>query len=177
MTTYWIFEMANNHQGSVEHAKRIVDDFGALAKEKGLRAGIKFQFRQLDTFIHKDWRDSDLKYVKRFNSTRLKKEEFREIIEYARGYGLDIIATPFDNESLAWIEDLNVDIIKVASCSVDDWVLLRDIAKMNRRVIISTAGASMGVLTEVEDIMRNRNFSFMHCVGEYPTPANSTDTI
>ena len=51
------------------------------------------------------------------------------------------ISTPFDNESLSWIEDLNIDIIKIASCSIDDWPLLRAVSKMNRKCIISTGGA------------------------------------
>jgi sialic acid synthase SpsE len=84
----YIFEMANNHQGSVEHAKNIIDEFSSLAKEKKITAAIKFQFRQLETFIHKDYRESDLKFVKRFNSTRLSEEQFAEIINYARHSGL-----------------------------------------------------------------------------------------
>ena len=67
----YIFEMANNHQGSVKHAKKIIDEFSSLAKEKKITAAIKFQFRQLDTFIHNDYKGSDLKFVKRFNSTKL----------------------------------------------------------------------------------------------------------
>ena len=48
----YIFEMANNHQGSVDHAKKIIDDYADLAKRKNLNAGIKLQFRNLDTFIN-----------------------------------------------------------------------------------------------------------------------------
>ncbi len=70
----YIFEMANNHMGSIAHAKKIVDEFSSLAKEHKLTAGIKLQFRNLDTFIHPDFQQrNDLKYVKRFNETRLYK--------------------------------------------------------------------------------------------------------
>ena len=41
---FYIFEMANNHQGSVSHAKKIIDDFAALAKKYELNAGVKLQF-------------------------------------------------------------------------------------------------------------------------------------
>ena len=97
---FYIFEMANNHNGSVEHAKRIVDEFSKLAKELNITAAIKLQFRNLETFIHPDFKNSDLKFVKRFNSTRLSKEQFKEIVEYVRESGLTPMATPFDNESL-----------------------------------------------------------------------------
>ena len=100
--------MANNHQGSVKHAKLIVDKFADVANKYDINAGIKLQFRQLDTFIHKDYIDSDLKYVKRFKSTRLTKEQFTEITEYIRSKNLVTIATPFDNESLPWLEDLDI---------------------------------------------------------------------
>ena len=117
---FYIFEMANNHQGSVEHAKLIIDEFSNLAKQKKIDAAIKLQFRQLDSFIHKDFKKSDLKFVKRFNSTRLTKNQFQEIIQYTKQKGLLPMATPFDNESLHWLSDLDVPIVKVASCSIDD---------------------------------------------------------
>ena len=43
----YIFEMANNHQGSVEHAKKIIDEFSSLAKRMNINAAVKLQFRQL----------------------------------------------------------------------------------------------------------------------------------
>ena len=121
---FYIFEMANNHQGSVKHAKKIIDNFSDLARKTGITAGIKLQFRQLDTFIHDDYKTSDLKFVKRFNSTRLTKSEFSDILGYIKLKGLVTIATPFDNESIPWIYDLGVSVVKVASCSIDDWPLL-----------------------------------------------------
>ena len=173
----YIFEMANNHQGSIPHAKRIVEEFAAVAKETGVNAAIKLQFRQLDTFIHDDFKDSDLKFVKRFRSTRLTKDEFREILDHIRGHGLTTIATPFDNESLPWLEDLDVAVIKVASCSIDDWPLLNAICKINKKIIISTGGASIGTLRKVYELFKHnqRDFAFMHCVGEYPTPVEASN--
>jgi len=164
---FYVFEMANNHQGSVEHAKRIIDEFAALAKEEKIKAAIKLQFRQLDTFVHKDFRESDLKFVKRFNSTRLSKEEFQTIIQYIHEKGLISMATPFDNESLQWLDDLDVSIVKVASCSVDDWPLLRDICQINKKIIISTGGATFDELEKVYELFKfhKRDFAFMHCVG------------
>ena len=83
----YIFEMANNHQGSVDHAKKIIDDFADLARRKGIKAGIKLQFRNLDTFIHPKYKErDDLKYIKRFNDTRLSKEEFGEIVNYINNF-------------------------------------------------------------------------------------------
>lgn len=173
----YIFEMANNHQGSVEHAKKIINEFSTLAAKMKITAAIKLQFRQLDTFIHKDFKNSDLKFVKRFNSTRLEKDEFLEIVDYIKETGLIPIATPFDNESLSWFDDLEIPVVKVASCSIDDWPLLNKISKINKKVIISTAGADLNTLKKVYRLFKrnNRDFSFMHCVGEYPTPIENSN--
>lgn len=174
---FYIFEMANNHQGSVEHAKLIIDEFSNLAKQKKIDAAIKLQFRQLDSFIHKDFKKSDLKFVKRFNSTRLTKNQFQEIIQYTKQKGLLPMATPFDNESLHWLSDLDVPIVKVASCSIDDWILLEELSDINKKIIISTGGASIKVLKKVYNLFKNkkRDFAFMHCVGEYPTPVQNSN--
>ena len=77
----YILEMANNHMGSVSHAKKIIDRFAHIVHKHNLNAAIKLQFRQLDSFIHKDFIESDLKYVKRFKETRLSKAEFKEAYE------------------------------------------------------------------------------------------------
>jgi|TARA_B100000073_G_scaffold346945_1_gene359751 N-acetylneuraminate synthase len=174
---FYIFEMANNHNGSVEHAKKIVDEFSKLAKDNNINAAVKLQFRNLDTFIHPDYKNSDLKFVKRFNSTRLEKSEFREIVEYIRSSGLTPMATPFDNESISMFEDMDIPIIKIASCSVDDWPLLKEVSTKNRKIIISTAGADMSTLKKVYMLMKSkdRDFAFMHCVGEYPTPVENSN--
>ena len=168
----YIFEMANNHMGSVSHAKTIIDEFANLSKKWKITAGIKLQFRNLDTFIHPDFQQrNDLKYVKRFNETRLSKAEFKEIVDYIKSTGLLAITTPFDNESIPMTSELNIDVLKVASCSVDDWPLLEELSNINKKIIISTAGVELNTLRKVYRIFKQkrRDFAFMHCVGEYPT--------
>ena len=174
----YIFEMANNHQGDVNHAKLIIDEFSSIAKSNNIKAGIKLQFRNLDTFIHPDFQKrNDLKYIKRFNDTKLTKKQFGEIVDYIKSKDLLTITTPFDNESIPLTEELNLDVLKVASCSVDDWPLLEEISDINKKIIISTAGADMTTLYKVYKLFKSkgRDFAFMHCVGEYPTPINSSN--
>ena len=165
--------MANNHMGSVSHAKKIIDKFAHIVHKHNLNAAIKLQFRQLDSFIHQDFIQSDLKYVKRFKETKLSKTQFKEIIDYIRENELQTCCTAFDNESIPWLEELDIGIIKVASCSVDDWLLLEELSKINKKIIISTAGASLTTLHKVHDLFKDnkRDFTFMHCVADYPTPS------
>ena len=172
---FYIFEMANNHQGSVSHAKKIIDDFAALASKYELNAGVKLQFRNLDTFIHPDYKNSDLKYVKRFNDTRLNEDQFGEIISYIKEKGLMSVSTPFDNESLPLFDKLGVEVLKIASCSVDDWPLLEEVSDINRKIIISTGGATIKHLNKVYNLFKKkgRDFAFLHCIAEYPTPLSN----
>ena len=50
----FVLDLANNHQGSVEHGRAIIDRCAAAAREHGIRAAIKFQFRDLPYFVHVD---------------------------------------------------------------------------------------------------------------------------
>ena len=77
----FIFEKANNHQGSVDHGKRIIREFAKVAKNADVRAAIKLQFRELDTFIHPAHKGSkENKHIPRFESTRLSEEQFAELV-------------------------------------------------------------------------------------------------
>ena len=133
---FYIFEMANNHMGSVEHGKRIIDEFSTIAKHYGMNAAMKLQFRQLDTFIQKDFLDSDLKYVKRFKETKLTQSQFKELVDYTAKKGLKTCSTAFDNESVPWFKELDISVVKVASCSIDDWPLLEEVSNINKKIII-----------------------------------------
>mmetsp|Transcript_22061 Transcript_22061/g.71004 ORF Transcript_22061/g.71004 Transcript_22061/m.71004 type:complete len:522 (-) Transcript_22061:2236-3801(-) len=170
----FVFEMANNHQGSVEHGLRIIAEMGAVAREAGIRAAIKFQFRQIDTFVHPDalaHADSN-RHVQRFLSTRLSHDEFRAMADAARREGLMAMCTPFDEESVALIVDMDMDIIKIGSCSALDFPLLETVALAPKPVILSTGGLTCDEIDRVVTFLENRNvdFALMHCVSVYPTP-------
>jgi len=68
MKPLFIFEMANNHMGDLDHGLRVIREFAKVKeKHKEFNFAFKFQFRNIDTFIHPDYKDRmDLKYVKRF---------------------------------------------------------------------------------------------------------------
>lgn len=169
----FIYDLANNHQGDVDHATRIIQEVGRVSGEAGVRGALKFQFRQLDTFIHPDFQNrTDLKFIKRFSETRLPMEAFRDLAQTAREVGLHAMSTPFDEESVDVICDMGLDIIKVASCSADDRPLLKKIASVNLPVIVSTAGLRLEEIDWLVNFLESErvNFALMHCVALYPTP-------
>ena len=54
----FVLDMANNHQGSIEHGLRIIDEHAEVVKKQNIRAGIKFQFRDLPNFVHPEEREN-----------------------------------------------------------------------------------------------------------------------
>jgi N-acetylneuraminate synthase len=172
-TDLHIFEMANNHQGSVEHGLKIIDAAAQIARRHGVRAAVKFQLRDLDSFIHPDYRGRpDVKHIPRFESTRLEVSEFRLLINAVGDAGLVKVATAFDEASVQTCLALGVDIIKVASCSAADWPLLGVVAETGRPVIVSTGGLSLYEIDNVVTFLSRRvpELALMHCVSLYPTP-------
>ena len=168
----FIFEMANNHMGDVEHGVRIINEMALAASSYPFRYAIKFQYRDLDTFIHPEYRGrTDLKYVKRFMETRLSEGDQRRLRDEVKRLGFVAICTPFDEGSVDAIERHEYDVIKIGSCSFTDWPLLERIVKTDKPIIASTAGASLDDIDKVVSFFehRKKRFCIMHCVGEYPT--------
>jgi sialic acid synthase SpsE/mannose-6-phosphate isomerase-like protein (cupin superfamily) len=170
----FIFEMANNHMGLPEHGLKIIREFGRISREFPFRFGFKLQYRQLDSFIHPQYKGrTDYKYVKRFSETRLSADEFKMLVDEMKAHGFVTICTPFDQESVDLIEQHDFDIIKIASCSFLDWPLLERIAQAEKPVIASTAGIPFQDIDKVVSFLehRKKDFALMHCVAQYPTPA------
>jgi sialic acid synthase SpsE/mannose-6-phosphate isomerase-like protein (cupin superfamily) len=168
----FIFEMANNHMGDIEHGIRIINEMARAASHYPFRYAIKFQYRDLDTFIHPEYKErTDLKYVKRFMETRISEADQRCLRDEGKRLGFVTICTPFDEPSVDAIEKHEYDVIKIGSCSFTDWPLLERIVEADKPIIASTAGASLDDIDKVVSFLehRKKKFCIMHCVGEYPT--------
>ena len=167
------YDLANNHQGDLEHALNIINALGDVNRQAAVRGALKFQFRQLDTFIHPDYKQrKDVKHIPRFMETALTKQQYEVLTEAVIKNGLHTMCTPFDEESVDVILDLGIEIIKVASCSATDRPLLERITQVNKPVIVSTAGLSMDKIDQLVSFLESKNmhFALMHCVAIYPTP-------
>ncbi len=172
----FVLDMANNHQGSVEHGMNIIRHHAEVVNKHSIRAAIKFQFRELDSFIHPiHKKNSDNKHIPRFLSTRLKASDYDTLKAEVENVGLITMATPFDEASVDLLLDLDIDLIKVASCSARDWPLLESLAVAGKPVVFSTGGLTQ---SEVDDLVsffdhRGTDYAIMHCVPIYPTPSEN----
>ena len=171
----FVLEMANNHMGDVEHGIDVIRAFAKVCSKYPFKFAFKLQYRDLDTFIHPDSKGrDDIKYVKRFSETRLSRRDFDRLVEEIRNTGFLTMSTPFDEPSVALIEDQRLDVIKIASCSFGDWPLLERVVATDKPIIASTAGASVDMIDRVVSFLshRRKDFAILHCVGEYPTPVD-----
>lgn len=169
----FILDMANNHQGDVEHGLNIVRSFSKVVQDNKARAALKFQFRQLETFIHPEHQEnSEHKMVQRFLSTRLLRDKYQVLVDEVRAQGLVTMCTPFDEDSVDVICEMDFDVIKVASCSGKDWPLLEKIADADKPVIFSTGSLTIRDIDNLVSFFRHRGvqFAIMHCIAIYPTP-------
>lgn len=171
-----IFEIANNHFGSVDHGKLIISKFSEFLLIKEFNFAIKFQYRDLDSLIHESYKkNTEFPYIKRFTETRLSDIQFLELKEFASKLGFLTICTPFDESSAKKVVDHGYDFIKIASASFTDWPLLEEIARHKLPVIASTAGANSIDLRRGVSFLTKRvaNVTLMHCVAKYPTSDNN----
>lgn len=168
----FIFEMANNHMGNLEHGLRVIREVHEVSKDFPFSFGFKLQYRQLDTFIHPEYRSrTDLKHIKRFLETSIDEPTKLALVDEMRKLGFVAMCTPFDEQSVDLIEAHGFDVIKIGSCSFTDWPLLERVAQSRKPIIASTAGASLEDIDRVVSFFehREKSFALMHCSGEYPT--------
>ena len=168
----FVLELANNHWGNVERGKKIITDFSRIIRFNNVKAAIKLQFRDVDHFIHKKFKSrEDIRYINKTLKTKMSDEEYGILVETVRKSGCITMSTPFDEKSVQTCVNLGVDIIKIASSDLTDWVLIEEIAKTRKPVIVSTGGSSTKDIDDIVKFFEKRNIplAINHCVAIYPS--------
>jgi len=168
----FVLEIANNHWGKVGRGLKIIEQFGQVVRFNNVKAALKLQFKDVDNFIHKDFKDrTDIRYVKKTLDTKMSKADYKTLVNAIRDNGCIPMSTPFDEASVDLCEELDLPIIKIASADVNDWPLIEKIAKTKKPVIFSTGGASLKDSDDFVKFFTNRNIPLAvnHCVSIYPS--------
>ncbi|MBF0134903.1 MAG: N-acetylneuraminate synthase family protein [Magnetococcales bacterium] len=168
----FVLEMANNHWGRLDRGLKIITDFSRIVRFNNVKAAIKLQIRDIDSFIHKNFRDcQDIRYIKKTLDTRLSHSDYETLVQAIRSAGCIPMATPFDEISVESCEKMGIDIIKIASSDLNDWILVEKIAKTRKPVIVSTGGSSLKDIDDLVTFFSNRNIplAINHCVSIYPS--------
>ncbi len=168
----FVLEMANNHLGDLQRGLKIISNYAQVVRFNNVRAAIKLQLRDVDTFVHRDFRRrDDIRYVKKTLDTRLQTEDYVKLVRAIREASCIPMATPFDESSVDFCCELGIPILKIASSDCNDWVLIEKIAKTKKPTIVSTGGSSLKDIDDLVTFFDNRHIPLAvnHCVSIYPT--------
>ena len=171
-----IAEIGVNHNGSYETACRMVD----VAKKAGVDC-VKFQTFSSDLLVSEQAEKADYQkkttgngsQVEMLKRLELSQEEFRALKHYCDEAGICFLSTPFDLESIRFLNTIEMPFWKIPSGEVTDYPFLREIAKTGKPVILSTGMCSMDDISASIDVLKKygtTDIRLLHCNTEYPTP-------
>ena len=172
-----IAEAGVNHNGDINLAKKMVD----AAKQAGVDY-VKFQTFNPEKLVsryaekaeyQKETTGNSETQLEMLEKLTLTNDNFKELKEYCDNIGIGFISTPFDLESIDFLEQLNMDFWKVPSGEVTNLPYLEKIAKTGRKVIMSTGMCDMNEIEAAIDVLEKNGTSdieLLHCNTQYPTP-------
>ena len=174
-----IAEAGVNHNGSIDLAKKLID----IASKSGADA-VKFQSFKAKNLVTKNaikaryqniiTGSSESQYDM-LNKLELSEEMHHELILYCKTKNIMFLSSPFDHGSIELLNDLGLKIFKIPSGEITNLPYLREIGKLNKKVILSTG---MSNIDEIEDALniliqsgtKKNNITVLHANSEYPTP-------
>ena len=169
---YLIGEIGLNHNGDVELAKRLID----VAADAGVQA-VKFQKRTPEISTPEHMREvrretpwGEMSYLEYRYRVEFEREQYVEIGDHATLRGLDWFASPWDEPSVDFLEDLNVVAHKVASASITDLGLLRAIAATGKPIILSTGMSTLEQIDRAVETVGTSRLVLLHATSTYPMP-------
>jgi N,N'-diacetyllegionaminate synthase len=171
-SVFVVAEIGTNHEGSIRQAERLID----AATNSGADA-VKFQTYRVDRLLipsrerygpQVDGAESSYQLLRR---CELSWEDQEKLKRHADNRGIMFLSTPFDEESVDFLDSLGVPAFKIASADITHLPLLRHIATKRKPVLLSTG---MSFLSEVADAVYNlkaagvEEILLLHCVSAYP---------
>jgi sialic acid synthase SpsE len=168
----FVLELANNHWGDLRRGLRIIRAYAELVKKYQIKAAIKLQFRNADTIIHKDYKGrTDIRYIHRTEARILSANAYRRLVDEIRSQGMITMSTPFDEESVDFCEELDIDIIKLASFDLNDWPLVYKVLEKKRPTIVSIGGTGIEDIDRIVTLFNDAHvpLAINQCVSIYPS--------
>lgn len=175
-----IAEAGVNHNGSIELAKKLID----VAFEANVDA-VKFQTFKTENVITKNAKkceyqikntnqveETQFEMVKKFE---LDEDAHKELIKYCNKKDIMFLSSAFDIDSVKLLYNLGLEIFKIPSGEITNLPYLREIGKLNKKIILSTGMANLNEIGEALNIIINsgtskKNITVLHANTEYPTP-------
>jgi N-acetylneuraminate synthase/N,N'-diacetyllegionaminate synthase len=182
MSVYIIAEAGVNHNGQLDLALKLCD----AAKEAGVDA-VKFQTWKTENIVTAQARQAAYQTentgVEESQYDMLKKLElsydhFRYIQDYCKKIGIDFLSTPDEEESLEFLVNLGLPLIKVGSGEVTNIPYLRKIGSRKKPVILSTGMSNLAQVATAYDTLLKAgapSVALLHCTTNYPCPVDEVN--
>lgn len=180
--TLIIAEAGVNHNGSINLAKQLVDK----AKEAGADI-IKFQTFNPESLTskyaekaayQKITTDAEESQQDMLRKLTLTNEDFYDLKKYCDDAGIKFLSTPFDLESISFLEKLGCDMWKIPSGEITNLPYLEKIASTHKPLIMSTGMATLDEVGDALQALKNNGageVTLLHCTTQYPAPYDSVN--
>ncbi|OGC89192.1 MAG: N-acylneuraminate-9-phosphate synthase [candidate division Zixibacteria bacterium RBG_16_53_22] len=172
-----IAEVGQNHQGDLDIAREYIRIFAFEGADV-----IKFQTRNNRFLFSQDAYEAPYASENAFAETygahreklELKPEWLPILKEDCIKHGIKFMSTPFDEPSLDLLQQIDVDILKIASFDLGNLPLIHRIASLGRPVVMSVGGGKIDQIRSSVDVLLNHHdeVAILHCVSEYPCEYN-----
>jgi N-acetylneuraminate synthase len=174
--TYIIAEIGINHNGDINIAKKLID----IASLSGCDA-VKFQKRNPDVCVPEHQKNimretpwGTMTYLEYKYKVEFGKEEYDEIDHYCKERNIKWSASPWDMDSLNFLNQYDLPFIKLPSAMLTNDELIDACAKSNKKVILSTGMSTEDEVNKAVNIIKQStsDFALLHCNSTYPAPLN-----
>lgn len=177
--TLIIAEAGVNHNGRLDLAKKMIEvaadcgadfvKFQSFVAQNCVSIKAKKAKYQLENTGNNE---SQLEMIKKLE---LDKKAHRELITHARKCKIGFLSTPFDLDSIKLLDELKLELFKIPSGEITNLPYLKAIARLNKKIILSTGMANLGEIEAALNILckygsKRSNITLLHCNTEYPTP-------
>lgn len=184
MNVVIIAEAGVNHNGSLKLAKQMI--------EEAARAGadyIKFQTFKPEKLVSKYAQKADYQkkttgnnesQLQMLEKLALSYDDFVELKKYCEQIGIGFLSTPFDEDSIRFLDSLDMDFWKIPSGEITNYPYLVQIAQTGRDIVLSTGMCEMDEIADAMKVLKENgagNISLLHCNTEYPTPYEDVNLL
>ena len=179
MSVFIIAEAGVNHNGSIDLAKKLID----VASSSGADA-VKFQTFKAEDLVSKnaqkaeyqkkttDKKESQFDMIKKLE---LDTKTHKTLISYCLSKNIMFLSSPFDIDSIMLLNNLSLEIFKIPSGEITNLPYLRQIGRLNKKVILSTGMSDINEIRNALNILieagtKKDNITILHANTMYPTP-------
>lgn len=183
-----IAEAGVNHNGSLDIAKKLVDE----AVEAGVDI-IKFQTFKAEKLVSKAAKQAE--YQKKnigssaddsqynmLKKLELSEQNHQELKAYCKEKGIRFWSTAFDVDSIDYLHTLNLGLWKIPSGEITNYPYIKKIAQYHEPVILSTGMCEMSDISAAMNVLQENGvqkdqITILHCNTEYPTPYEDVNLL